>query len=71
MPLRAIVLRLTTFNVSIKGVFKPQPDLYVIDPCAKVQLYNSNDHTVRKSASQLEMQGELFNVRGHLVVSLT
>lgn len=48
MPLRATVLRLTTFKVSIKGFSSLSLTINVIDPCAKVQLYNSNDHTVRK-----------------------
>lgn len=64
------VLRVTTFWRLYQDFLKSQPDLCVIKQCAKVHLYGSNDLAyVRKSASWLEMQGELFNVRGRLFVS--
>lgn len=72
IPLKTTVLRATTFEVSIKGLWSLSLTYMlstrVLKCSCTVQMISLS---VRKSASQLEMQGELFNVLCHLVVSLT
>lgn len=71
-PLRATVYRVTTFEVSIKGFLSLSLTYMLSSSVLKcsctVQMIALS---VRKSASQHEMQGGLFSVLGHLVVSLT
>lgn len=71
IPRRTTVLRVTMFEVSIKG-FSSLGPTYLLSSCVlkcscTVQMISLS---ARKSVSQHEMQGELFHLLGHLVASL-
>lgn len=72
IPLRTTFVRVTTFEVSVKGLSSISLtyvlSTHVLKCSCTVQMISLS---VRKSATQLEIQDELCNVLGHRVASLT